>query len=216
MTYTEFVKAYIRGQHPGDPIYTDRIAEVAAAEFGIDKKKAAAAVAVAVKRIMDGGLFPDLRCYQKGIYYRTVSTPFGEMGISREKLIADKYLLPDQGYETGLGFLHRLGMTTQMPAERLLATNAARDCVRYDEKLGISICPPKTMVNAENKAYLQILDAMELLDKAPVDAQAPYALLAAHIRRNALQYENLLFYADRFYNRKTVLQLAHTAGQEVG
>ena len=214
MTYAEYVRNYLKHQEQGAPIYTDEIADAIAADYEIDKKNAAAATAVAIKRIMDKGELPDLRCYQKGVYYRTVVTPFGEIGISREKLIADKYLLPDNGYETGLRLLHHMGLTTQMPTEHLLATNVARDCVRFDSKLGVSICPPKAPVNAENKAYLQTLDALDLLDKAPVDAQNPYAILADHIHKNGLQYEILLYYADRFYNRKTIIRLAHTASQK--
>lgn len=214
MTYTELVQEYLEGKKQGDPIYTEEIAGMLADTNGLEKKQAAAAAAVAVKRIMDGGKLPDLRCYQKGIYYRTAITPFGEVGISKEKLIANKYLLPDKGYETGLRMLHHMGLTTQMPTEHLLATNAARDCVRYDEKLGVSICPPKAPISAANKAYLQTLDALDLLDRAPVDAENPYAILADHIQRHGLQYETLLFYADKYYNRKTIIQLAHTAGQK--
>ena len=217
MTYTEYIRSFLERKDHGTPIYTDELAEAVSAEYGINKKKAAAAAAVAVKRIMDKGDLPDLRCYQKGIYYRTADTPFGEMGINREQLIADKYLLHDNGYETGLRLLHHMGLTTQMPTEHLLATNAAKDCIRYDSKLGVSICPPKAPVNAENKAYLQTLDAIDLLDKAPVDVQDPYAILADHIRQNGLQYETLLYYADRYYNRKTIIRLAHTASQkEIG
>ena len=214
MTYAEYVRNYLEQQGQGVPIYTDEISDALAADYKIDKKKAASATAVAIKRIMDKGELSDLRCYQKGIYYRTVVTPFGEMGISREKLIANKYLLPDNGYETGLRLLHLMGLTTQMPTEHLLATNVAKDCVRYDSKLGVSICPPKAPVNAENKAYLQTLDALNLLDKAPVDAQNPYTILADHIQKNGLQYETLLYYADKFYNRKTIIRLAHTASQK--
>jgi hypothetical protein len=214
MTYTEYVRNYLEQQEQGVPIYTDEIANAVAADYAIDKKKAAAATAVAIKRIMDKGELPDLRFYQKGVYYRTAVTPFGEIGINTEKLIANKYLLPDKGYETGLRLLHHMGLTTQMPTEHLLATNAAKDCVRYDNKLGVSICPPKAPVNAENKTYLQTLDALDLLDKAPIDAQNPYTIIANHIRKNGLQYETLLYYADRFYNRKTIIHLAHTASQK--
>ena len=214
MTYTEYIRSFLERKDHGTPIYTDELAEAVSAEYGINKKKAAAAAAVAVKRIMDKGELPDLRSYQKGIYYRTADTPFGEMGIDREQLIADKYLLHDNGYETGLRLLHHMGLTTQMPTEHLLATNAAKDCIRYDSKLGVSICPPKAPVNAENKAYLQTLDAIDLLDKAPVDVQDPYTILADHIRQNGLQYETLLYYADRYYNRKTIIRLAHTASQK--
>ena len=135
MTYTDYVQSYLQHQDYGIPIYTDEIAEAVAADYGIEKKNASAATAVAVKRIIDGDKLPDLRCYQKGIYYRTTNTPFGEIGINREKLIARKYLDFDNGYETGLRLLHHLGLTTQMPNEHLLATNAAKDCIRYDKKL---------------------------------------------------------------------------------
>ena len=68
MTYTEYVLSYLKQQGQGAPIYTDEIADAIAADYDIDRKKAAAATAVAVKRIMDKGELPDLRCYQKGIY----------------------------------------------------------------------------------------------------------------------------------------------------
>ncbi|MBP5231417.1 MAG: hypothetical protein ILO68_06765 [Clostridia bacterium] len=214
MTYTEFIRIYLEQQEPGVPIYTSKIADDLAADFGIDKKKAASVTAVAVKCIMDNGDLPDLRRFQKGIYYRTVVTPLGEAGINREKLISYKYLFPDKGYETGLHLLHLMGLTTQIPAEHLIATNAAKNCVRYDRKLGVSICPPKAPINAQNKPYLQTLDVLELLDKAPINVQNPYTILANHIRLNRLQYEILLYYAYKCYNRATIIRLAHTACQK--
>lgn len=162
---------------------------------------------------MDGNIVPELRFYQKGIYFRTVVTPFGERGIDREKLIADKYLLPNKGYETGLALLHHMGLTTQMPKEQVIATNVARECARTDKKLGVVIRPPKVAVNADNRAYLQTLDALELMEKAPVDAEHPYEIIANYIRENDLLYEKLLFFADRYYSRNTIMQLAHTAGE---
>ena len=211
MTYIEFVQDFVNSQPQGAPIYTDMIADALADNYGLEKKKAAAAAAVAVKRIMAGKIVPDLRFYQKGIYYRAADTPFGETGINKEQLIADKYLRDDSGYETGPGLLHSLGLTSQMPDGRLIATNAAKDCVRYDCRLDVSVCPPKAPINAENKAYLQVLDALDIMDNAPVDAENPYGILAEHIRQNSLMYERLLYYADKCYNRRTVINLAHTA-----
>lgn len=213
MTYINFTCELMQQVPPGMPIYIRQIAKKIASRFALEMKDAAAAASVAVKRIMDGNIIPELRFYQKGIYFRTVVTPFGERGIDREKLIADRYLLPDKGYETGLGLLHRMGLTTQMPKEQVIATNVARECARTDKKLNIIIRPPKVAVNAGNRAYLQTLDALELMDKAPVDAEQPYEIIANFIRENNLLYEKLLFFADRYYNRNTVIQLAHTAGE---
>lgn len=211
--YTTFIREYIARQGIGEPIYSSHIAQALAESYQMEKADAAAATAVAVKRIMDGGMLPDLRCYQKGIYYRTAKTPFGEAGIHIEQLIADKYLLPDIGYETGLAVLHRLGLTTQMPRERVLATNAAKGGARVDVKLGVTVRPAKTIVTAENKEYLRLLDMLDLLERAPVDAPQPYAILAQHIRKAQLRYSRLLAYADRYYSRGTVLQVAHTANE---
>lgn len=209
--YITFVSEYIENVPKGNPIYTGRIAGDMAEIYNITIKDASAATAVAVKRIMDGGLTPELRFYQKGIYYRTSATPFGETGINKERLIADKYLLPDIGYETGLTVLHHLGLTSQLPRERILATNAAKDCMRLDKKLGVVVKPPKTTVTAKNKDYLQILDALNLLEKAPVDEEHPYEIIAEHIQKKRLEYKTLLAIADQYYNRNTVLHVAHAA-----
>ena len=213
MTYIDFTCELLQQVPPGMPIYIRQVAEKIANRFALEMKDAAAVASVAVKRIMDGKIIPELRFYQKGIYFRTVVTPFGEREIDRERLIADKYMLPDKGYETGLGLLHRMGLTTQMPKEQVIATNAARECTRTDKKLNIIIRPPKVAVSAGNKAYLQTLDALELMERAPVDAERPYEIIANFIRENNLLYEKLLFFADRYYNRNTVMQLAHTAGE---
>lgn len=210
-TYTNFICEQLAGIPVGTPIYTGQIAGMIAAEYKLQKKEASAAAAVTVKRILDGGMMPELRCYQKGIYYRTAVTPFGETGINKERLIADKYLLPDIGYETGLTVLHRLGLTSQMPRERVLATNVAKDCMRTDKKLGVVIRPPKATVTAGNKDYLQILDALDLLEKAPVDEEHPYEVVAGYIQKKGLHYQILLALADQYYNHNTVLRLAHTA-----
>ena len=75
------------------------------------------------------------------------------------------------------------------------------------------IRPPKTKIDADNKAYLQTLDAMDLLDKAPIDAERPYEILANHIQTGHLRYGKLLSLADRFYNKNTIMHLAHTASE---
>lgn len=211
MTYMEYVARYIDQQPMAAPIFTADISKKLEEHFQLLPNKAIAATSVAVKRIMDRKTIPALRFYQKGIYYKTAVTPFGEMGVDKEKLIAHKYLNPDQGYDTGGGLLYRLCLTTQIPNERLIATNAAQECVRRDEKLNVSICPPRTRITADNKAYLQMLDALEQMDHAPIDVEEPYQVLADHIQRLHLQYGTLLSLADQFYPQRTIIQLAHTA-----
>lgn len=104
-----------------------------------------------------------------------------------------------------------MGLTTQLPNERVIATNAAVDCLREDKKLGVFIKPPKTEITVANKMYLQLLDAAELLDKAPIDEGNPYELLAEHIVKHKIQYDKLLAIADKYYNKNTIIQVAHIA-----
>ena len=213
MTYMDFIENRIQSYEFGDPVYTSALAQSMAAEFQLSHKEASAAVAVAVKRLMDSKGMPELRFFQKGIYYRAKMTPFGETGINKDTLITDKYLTGDNGYETGLALLHRMGLTTQIPAQRVFATNKAASCIRADKVLGIFICPPKVKINAKNKRYLQMLDAIDTMGKAPVDAERPYHLIASHIKNSGLDYGELLSIAGKYYNKNTVFTLAQIAGE---
>ena len=52
---------------------------------------------------------------------------------------------------------------------------------------------------------------MEDFDKAPVDSDRPYLMMAQYIRKRELQYGALLAYADAYYGKNTLIHLAHTA-----
>jgi len=213
MTYMDFIENRIKNYDFGVPIYTSTLTHNMAEEFQLSRKTASAAVSVAINRLINSKEMTELRFFQKGIYYKVKMTPFGETGINKEILIAEKYLSGDNGYETGYALLHRMGLTTQMPAQRVIATNKATSCIRADKALGILICPPKVKINAKNKRYLQVLDAIDTMVKAPVDANRPYHLLAKHIQNNGMDYGELLSIAGKHYNRNTVLTLAQIAGE---
>ena len=211
MTYIDFVCEQLKTFQIGQPIYTRDISMTLALAYNLTPKEAVAATDGAFKQIIDSAMINDLRFYQKGIYYLTYLTPFGEVTINKECLIADKYLLPHIGYETGLMVLHQIGLTSQLPKERCFATNKATSRMQMDDNLGVLICPPKTTINEHNKVYLQFLDVLDLMNKAPVDVEHPYILLAKYIQEKGLDYRFLLSLADKYYNQKTILQLAHIA-----
>lgn len=211
MTYIEFITEKINNFKAGTPIYTADLATLLAEAFALETTKANAATGVAMKRIFDRNHCPLLRFYQKGIYYMTAITPFGEVGIDKEQLIQNKYLAYNTGYETGYTALYQLGLTSQLPAERVIATNKAKECLRNDKNLGVFIRPPKTEITQDNKHYLQMLDALELLDKAPIDTEKPYALLYDYVTKRDLRYDKLLAIADRYYPKNTVIEIAHIA-----
>lgn len=211
MSYVDYICYLVNQNEIAKPIYSARIAQKVAEKFAVSIKKAAQATAVALKRILASKLMNDLRFYKKGIYYRTKVTPFGELGIDKEAVIADKYLVGDNGYESGLYLLHKWGLTTQIPNEKVIVTNVVARGARKDQVLGIIIKSPKIAVNKDNKRYLQILDVLELLNRAPVDAEEPYQIIAELIDKLGLSYRMLLALAGEYYNGNTVKQLSKTA-----
>lgn len=213
MTYIDFVEDYINKQGIGVPIFIEDMADPFAKEFGLVEKKASAAVSVAVKRILDDGKMPDLRRYQKGIYYRTRPTSYGEIGIKKRMLIDRKYINPDKGYETGAGLFYRMGLTSHIPNMRYIATNAALAGTRYDKALDVTICQPRTEISGDNKEYLRTLDILYQMDNIPYDAEHPYDIIGDFIDRSELSYEKLLYYADKLYSQKTVIRLGYVAAR---
>lgn len=214
MTYYNYVVEYIKKCPFSAPIFVADIGNMVMKDYNLPIDKANAAVAVVMKRIMTRKQIPNLRFFQKGIYYRTEETPFGETGINKELLILRKYMDNDQGYETGARLLYKLGLTTQLPNARLIATNAVKECLRRDEKLNVSVCPPKVIITRKNKDYLQFLDVLEMLNRTPIDVEDPYRILASYIEKKKLRYDLLLALANKYYPQRTILQLAQTAAEK--
>ena len=214
LPYTQYVQNRVAAFGVGTPILVHDLGTDIAAEYGMDEKKANAAAAVAVKRIIEAGTIPELRCFSKGIYYLAKQTVFGETGIDKEMLIKIKYLKGDNGYETGATVMHKLGLISLMPAERTFVSNNTQNRAKRDEALGIIVKAPKTAVTKDNCKYLQFLDLLNIYDEVPVDADDPYAILGGFVQTNALDYGKLLNIADRHYNNNTIIRLAHVASHQ--
>lgn len=211
MTYIDFITEQIKNIEAGTPIYIADLAVLLAERFDLKIDKASAATSVAMKRILDRNHFTYLRFYKKGIYYFTIDTPFGEVGIDKEQLIQRKYLSSDVGYETEYTALYRLGLTTQVPAERVIATNKTKEGLRMDKNLDVYTRCPKTEITKDNKNYLQVLDVLGLIDKAPIDAEEPYLILSNYLVSRNLRYEKLLALANRYYPQNSVIEIARIA-----
>lgn len=214
LTYTQYIQDRIACFGVGDPILVRDLGTSIATEYDMNDKKANAAAAVAVKRIIEAGTIPALRCFGKGIYYLTKQTVFGETGINKEKLIEIKYVNGDNGYETGATVMHKLGLTSLMPAERTFVSNNTQNRTRKDEMLDIIVKAPKTAITKDNRKYLQFLDLLNIFDEVPVDADEPYAILGGFVQTNGLDYGKLLNIADLHYNYDTIIRLAHVASSQ--
>lgn len=205
MTYIEYIKKRIEEAKEGEPIYIGKIAENLAQHFDMERDAAKAAASVAIKRIMDGEVIEDLKLYKKGIYYKAK--------LDIDRLIIDKYTDNYSGYEGPLTLLYKLGIIHEAPKDIVIVSNKVKDFARKDRHLGITITPPKTEINMNNYMYLQLLDCIEKIEKINADADDPEKILWAFIQRKRMNLVKLLTYADRYYNKATVLRLAHVVAE---
>ena len=204
MNRMQFLKEEVGRYAYGEPIQVAWLQVEVRKKFALPPEHEARATAVCMKRLMDTGCVEGLRRYEKGIYYRAEPTPFGESHVDRNRLIALKYTDQHQGYEGGLSALHQVGLTSQMPNERVIVTNKAKAGTRQDRKLNITIRKPATRITADNIQYLQLLDMLDGLDRAPVDAEQPVRILKAYVAKHKLRWETLLAIAGRHYGTRTI------------
>lgn len=204
LKYSEFIMKRIMDISYGQPFQTETIAEAMADGFGIPIYQAKSITNVTLKRLVDKGA---LERFQKGIYYRARQTVFGKARPSASTLEAQLLVWQGDdiiGYETGVSFMNQIGLTTLVPKQREIATNAYRK--KISDKYIIAKKPVIT-VNANNYRYLQLLDVIRDLPASPVDAENPKALLHSFVQKNALDPVETLSYAKQHYPRKTLLNL---------
>lgn len=197
-SYKDILKQYIMATNADDLITCNQAARfVAQIKRSDDQGMVKKNVNVNMKRLEEAGLLVRL---QKGVYARKVNTPFGAYVPGKEAVIA-KLLTKEgdqlYGYETGLSLLNSLGLVSQMPKVRFIATNRYRRNI--PNGLAVKVRKPVTLVNNKNAAYLQLLDAIRDMDKAPVDADDPARILRAFAAGNKLDINHVLIYVRDYY-----------------
>lgn len=186
-------------------IRTEEIAEQLAQRLSIPYDKARTAVNVKLKRIADSG---EIKRVRKGVYYRVKQTVFGPVPPDIDRLIAGSVMIENGvriGYESGAGFLNRLGLSTLIPREIEITTNQYRFKLPAD--CHIRLLKPAAAVTDHNWKYLQFIDAADRLPTAHVDAEAPERLMKSLAEKRGLDPLTLIFTARKYYSPKTVLRL---------
>lgn len=99
----------------------------------------------------------------KGIYYKPEKGVFGNKPLNINKVI-EKNIYDEngtKGYFTGAYLFNKIGLTTQVPKEILIATNECPNANDYNNKnLGVTIRKLKTLINDDNYKYLQLFDIL--------------------------------------------------------
>ena len=156
---------------------------------------------------------PDLVRYQKGIYYKTVDTPFGKVQIDYFKVIVRKYIQDENniyGYESGPSLMNSLGLTTQVPRLTYIVTNNIR--YRYqDSQLGIKFLKPVVEVNKDNYRYLQLLDILANKEGIHIEVDYYKDIYKKFIKQFHLDFKKLFGYSYYYHNENVYEQLAELA-----
>ena len=160
--YRDLIMQYLTALEPDQTITTEQVAEYVAERLLLDTAMVKKTVNVNMARLEKEGQIMRLT---KGIYCRRVKTAFGYYTPDKETLFCKQLLRKENeiiGYETGLSALNRIGLVSQMPKRRCIATNLHTK--RIPEGMQIEIRKPPIVVNSGNFRYLQILDAIRELD----------------------------------------------------
>ncbi len=202
--YRDILLRYIKEQEPEQPILTEQIAKYVAQQIGQEDVAVKKAVNVNMARLEKAGYVIRVA---KGIYCRKIPTAFGYYTPNREALFCRRLLYNADhviGYETGLSALNRLGLVSQMPRRRCIATNLYTR--RVPEDVQIEIRRPPVIVNETNYRYLQLLDSIKDIDEAPVDAAKPAEVIKGTARELGLNTDMLILMARKYYSQKTLLR----------
>lgn len=158
-----------------------------------------------LKRLVDDG---KLNRFDEGVYYIPQKTSLlGKAFLDINKVISKKYIRDNNevyGYYTGLTFANQIGLTTQVPSIKEIATNkeASRGRnVKAKDSL-IRLRSPRAKVEKENYRILQLLDAINECEKwSEYDLQTTYDIIKKYINSSDIKTSMLLEYL-RFYPSK--------------
>ncbi len=153
----------------------------------------------------------NLKRFSKGVYYKSVKTVFGPLSINKEDILVRKYITDGKqifGYESGLSFLNKIGVTTQIPRETYIVSAKSRYKTSH---LANNIClmKPKIPVTKDNYRYLQVLDMLMLKEYATVSEENFFNVIYSICINNNLDFVRLISFAY-YYNS---LELYKTLSQ---
>ncbi|MCM1559793.1 MAG: DUF6088 family protein [Butyrivibrio sp.] len=202
--YKDILKQYIDGLEPGQPVLTDKAVKYAAEMVGMDDDRIKKAVNVNMARLEKAGYVSRI---SKGIYCKKTQTAFGYYTPSKESLYCQMLLYDNEkviGYETGFSALNRIGLVSQMPGKKCIATNLyAR---KLPGEIQLEIRKPPVTVNNANYRYLQFLDVLKEMERAPVDTARPDDVLKSFTETCHLDRDVLILLARKYYSPRILFR----------
>ncbi len=140
--------------------------------------------------------------YERGIYYIPTKTILGDSILEPNKVIVKKYVNDGQediGYYSGITFLNKLRLTTQMPNMIEIFTNNEPSNVReaYVGKQKILLRRARTTVNNSNSKVLGFLEMMNSMPTEFFDKEK-LSIIKNYIKENKITKTKITKYAPFF------------------
>ncbi|MCR4894324.1 MAG: hypothetical protein K5911_06290 [Eubacteriales bacterium] len=200
--YKKNITKYLDTLPPEAPVTTDMVTAYMANLTGEPEDKVRKTINVNLARLERERVVSRIT---RGVYCKRINTPFGDYVPSKE-MIYGRWLVMDGdsviGYETGLSLMNHIGLVSQMPRRKRIATNNYSLPIPKD--VDIEIQKPRATVTDDNYKYLQILDIIDIMEETPIDAAAPEEIIRDRTESAGLVPDRLIFYARKLYPTKTL------------
>ncbi len=140
--------------------------------------------------------------FERGVYYIPTETPFGVSVLDPSKVITKKYINNGKeqiGYYSGITFLNKLRLSTQMSNTVEIYTNNEPSNVRevFVGRQKILLRKSRTTVDNSNAVVLSFLEMMNLVPTGFFDAEK-MPIIKKYIAENKITKDKITKYAPYF------------------
>lgn len=145
----------------------------------------------------------ELSRFDKGVYYIPTETIFGKSVLCAEDVIERKYIsdgVSVYGYYGGVGFMNRIGLTTQMVSRATIYTNneSTRKRIVKVGYLDVIVKKARTKVTKENADTLALLELISDIPEWYCSDDEKKKAIAEYITSNGISREGIAKYISAF------------------
>lgn len=208
MNYSEYMSNIVATFPIGTLIYTENIVKTISAEIGVEAEEIKSIVNLNLKRLADDNAIERI---QKGVYYKPKMTAFGKTKPPFELLINETCIVQDNkkiGYVGGETLLHDLGLTSLIPKNRVIVTNKYR--AKLPQEAHTILKKSVIKITDENVRYLQLIDAIAMLDTEYIDAENPEKIIKNWIDKFELDKITMIKLAKRHFPKRVLFTVLET------
>ena len=143
-----------------------------------------------------------LKRYSTGVYYIPRKTMFGDSLLDSDRVVTKKYIESNgkvYGYVSGTALLNSIGLTTQVPNMIIIVTNKESSRGRKVKigKQEVYLIKSPTEITKENRAVLQLLEAVKSVDLNDLD-ETELNNLEKYIKNNKITLRDVSKYCVFF------------------